>query len=170
VVPAFPAALLVASQQEYGLPVRIEGGQDSDARASGPKLLSGLTSSTTSRAFCLFTHCQMIESNTVVATSGRGRSRPVLPMRSRRPESLGSARVGEGVQPAVWPRRRRPSLASRSGGCRGERTARSSRPIRSVVVAGVGDLYDSSNVLLSPRHALHLLEHLLALTRRRGEE
>jgi hypothetical protein len=48
--------------------------------------------------------------------------------------------------------------------------ASSSRPVGSVVVAGVGELRDSSNVLLSPCHALHLLEHLLALTRRRGEE
>jgi hypothetical protein len=48
--------------------------------------------------------------------------------------------------------------------------ASSSRPVGSVLVAGVGELRDSSNVLLSPCHALHLLEHLLALTRRRGEE
>jgi hypothetical protein len=130
----------------------------------------------------------------------------VLPMRSRWPESLGSARVGEGVQLSAAARARPGELTTaaadeielnqssgpmaslpqppraltgvrpdglssyhRSDIGMGE-PASSSRPVRSEVVAGVGDLYDSSNVLLSPCHALHLLDHLLALTRPRGEE
>jgi hypothetical protein len=47
------------------------------------------------------------------------------------------------------------------------------RAVRGVgleVVAGVGDLQDRSNVLLSPRIALQFLDDLLALIRRRGEE
>jgi hypothetical protein len=40
----------------------------------------------------------------------------------------------------------------------------------SVVVAGVSDLHDQSNVLLSPRKALRLLGHVLALIQRRGKK
>jgi hypothetical protein len=48
--------------------------------------------------------------------------------------------------------------------------ASSSCPVGSVVVAGGGGLCGNSKVLLSRRHGRHLLGHLLALSRRRGEE
>ena len=70
------------------------------------------------------------------------------------------------------------TLSVESSGRRTARRApsapRPGRGVRSEVVAGVSDLQDSSNVLLKVRLrfwlALQLLDYLLALIRRRGEE